>query len=193
MTRELEHLKCLLADEKSRIKSGSHVQSVRECLESLMFFSKDKSCSSRIKSTPILTGPNCLNVKRKVLLTVPGIGVTTANGLLAEIPDITKFKTAKQLVARFAGLVPLEQSSGSLHNKPRMSKVGQLQASQTAIYARSVSAKRYNPVIIALCARIESTGKSKMVAIGASMRKLVHIIFGVLKSGKPFNKRLHML
>jgi len=57
----------------------------------------------------------------------------------------------------------------------------------------AVSAKRYNPVIIALCARIESTGKSKMVAIGASMRKLVHIIFGVLKSGKPFNKRLHML
>jgi len=38
MTRELEHLKCLLADEKSRIKSGSHVQSVRECLESRMFF-----------------------------------------------------------------------------------------------------------------------------------------------------------
>ncbi len=57
----------------------------------------------------------------------------------------------------------------------------------------TVSAKRYNPVIIALCSRIESTGKSKMVAIGAAMRKLLHIVFGVLKTRKSFNKRLHLL
>lgn len=44
-----------------------------------------------------------------------------------------------------------------------------------------------------LRSRIEGTGKSKMVAIGAAMRKLVHIVFGVLKSGESFNNRLHLL
>ncbi|PZA14494.1 IS110 family transposase, partial [Azoarcus communis] len=30
-----------------------------------------------------------------------------------------------------------------------------------------------------------------MVMIGAMMRKLIHVAFGVLKSGKPFNPQLH--
>src|SRR4030095_14015533 len=39
---------------------------------------------------------------------------------------------------------------------------------------------------------IEAQGKSKMVALGGAMRKLQHIIYGVLKSGKPFNPGLHL-
>ena len=73
-----------------------------------------------------------------------------------------------------------------------MSKVGSSRI-RRLLYMPAVSAKRYNPVVIALYSRIESTGKSKMVAIGAAMRKLLHMVFGVLKSGKSFNKRLHML
>ena len=35
--------------------------------------------------------------------------------------------------------------------------------------------------------RLLATGKPKMLVVGACMRKLIHIIFGVLKSGMPFN------
>lgn len=139
----------------------------------------------------IIDSSKKLHKQQKLLLSIPGIGTTTANAILAEIPDISKFKSAKQLVA-FAGLVPREQSSGTLVGRTRMSKVGSSRL-RKILYMPAVSAKRYNPVIIALSARIESSGKSKMVAIGAAMRKLMHIIFGILKSGRVFNKHLHVL
>lgn len=191
MTRELEHLKCLLADEKNRIKSGSHIPAVRDCLESRVFFFEAQIKMLEGEINLHIDESKQLKRQKKLLLTIPGIGSTTANALLAEIPDISKFKSARQLVA-FAGLVPREQSSGTLKGKTRMSKVGSSRI-RKLLYMPTVSAKRYNPVIIALCSRIERTGKSKMVAIGAAMRKLVHIVFGVLKSGKSFNKQLHSL
>jgi hypothetical protein len=40
-------------------------------------------------------------------------------------------------------------------------------------------------------ARLAAAGKPPRVIIGAMMRKLVHVAFGVLKSGKPFNPELH--
>jgi transposase len=51
----------------------------------------------------------------------------------------------------------------------------------------AVVALRYNPVPIELKARLTAAGKSKMLIVGAAMRKLVHIIFGVLKNDAPFD------
>jgi len=45
---------------------------------------------------------------------------------------------------------------------------------------------RCNPHIKALYQRLLNNGKSKMSAIGAAMRKLVHLCFGVIRSGKPY-------
>ncbi|MBC3873396.1 IS110 family transposase, partial [Undibacterium sp. LX15W] len=39
--------------------------------------------------------------------------------------------------------------------------------------------------------RLAASGKPPMVIIGAMMRKLIHVAFGVLKSGKPFDSSLH--
>lgn len=191
LTRELEHVKRLLADEKSRAKSGAHLGTVKDSIHSLMNFLEGQIIVLEENITELIDSNKRLKRQKKLLLTIPGIGETTAHALLGELPDISRFKSAKQVVA-FAGLAPKESSSGTLHARPRLSKVGNSRL-RKILYMPVVSAKRYNPVIIALCSRIEGSGKSKMVAIGASMRKLLHIIFGVLKSGKSFNKRLHLL
>jgi len=39
--------------------------------------------------------------------------------------------------------------------------------------------------------RLAAAGKAPMLIIGAMMRKLIHVAFGVLKSGLPFNPTLH--
>ncbi len=49
---------------------------------------------------------------------------------------------------------------------------------------------RHNPVIAAFRARLKENGKHGTVIVGAIMRKLVYIAFGVLKSGKPFDPAL---
>ena len=53
----------------------------------------------------------------------------------------------------------------------------------------AIVAKRYNPIIKGFCDRLETSGKAKMLVIGAAMRKLIHIIYGVLKSGKAFDPK----
>ena len=71
-----------------------------------------------------------------------------------------------------------------------MSKVGRSQL-RKAFFMPALAALRYNPAIKAMKERLQKSGKSKMAIVGAAMRKLVHIIFGVLKNDRPFNHNLH--
>lgn len=126
-----------------------------------------------------------LEGKVKLLQTIPGIGKTTARTLLAEIPDISQFKNARQLVA-FAGLNPRQRQSGSsVSGRSRLSKMGSCRL-RTALFMPAMVAKHHNPIIKSFAERLIRNGKSKMAAIGASMRKLLHIVFGVLKHKTPF-------
>jgi transposase len=49
---------------------------------------------------------------------------------------------------------------------------------------------RFNTIIKDFAERLHNTGKSKMVVVIASMRKLLHIIYGVLKNQTPFNENI---
>jgi len=190
MTRELHRLKDLLAQERTRLKSGTHVPLVLSSIESRLNFLEAQILAIEVEIDSHIENTPKLRKERKLLVTIPGIGVPTANALLAEIPDIHRFKGVRQWVA-FAGLVPSERSSGTLRGQIRLSKVGSTRI-RKLLYFPAVSGKRYNPVIIDFCNRIEATGKNKMVALGGAMRKLLHIIYGVLKSGTPFNPKLHL-
>jgi hypothetical protein len=55
---------------------------------------------------------------------------------------------------------------------------------------RPISFNLNDPIIKSFCQRLELAGKPKMVIICAAMRKLVHVVYGVLKSGKAFDAKL---
>ena len=67
-----------------------------------------------------------------------------------------------------------------------MSKTGRSQL-RKAFFMPALVALRYNPILADMKQRVTDAGKSKMAIVGAAMRKLVHSIYGVLKSGVPFN------
>jgi transposase len=56
-----------------------------------------------------------------------------------------------------------------------------------ALYFPALTALRFNPLIKAFGLRLSVAGKSKMLILGAAMRKLLHLVYGVLKSKQPFN------
>ncbi len=56
----------------------------------------------------------------------------------------------------------------------------------------AIVAIQHNPVLKQLAQRLTANHKSKMLIIGAAMRKLLVIIYGVLKSNKPFDTTLAM-
>ena len=84
------------------------------------------------------------------------------------------------------GLVPVEYQSGtSVFRRSHLSKTGSASVRAT-LYMAAVVATKYNPHIKALYERLLAKGKCKMLAIGAAMRKLVHLCFGVWKNQTPY-------
>ena len=120
----------------------------------------------------------------ELLLTIPGIGARTAWTMLV-ILGSRRFASAPE-VASFLGLNPIEKQSGKTqYRRPRLSKAGNGRFRQS-LYFPAMVATRKNPDIKAQYDRLLAAEKSKMCALGAAMRKLVHICFGVLKHQRPY-------
>ena len=125
-----------------------------------------------------------LRKDRALLESIPAVGDKTAFRMLALLRS-RAFTSATQAAA-FVGLVPVEHQSGrSVCRRPRLSKAGNARV-RAALYMAAVVATRYNPDIRVQYQRLLAAGKSKMSALGAAMRKLVHICFGVLKHQTPY-------
>jgi transposase len=119
-----------------------------------------------------------------LLTSIPAVGERVGNNLLAVI-HAHRFESAEQ-VAAYLGLVPVERQSGSsVLGRARLSKAGPAPV-RAVLYMAAVVATQCNPHVKALYQRLIARGKSKMSAIGAAMRKLVHLCFGVLKTQRPY-------
>ena len=125
-----------------------------------------------------------------LLDTIPGVGLQTAAIVVSELGSPERFESARQAAA-YAGLVPRHRKSGtSVRGNPQMSKVGNGRL-RRAMYFPAMSALQCNAAVKAFGNRLKERGKEKMVVLGAAMRKLLHICYGVLKSGRPFDASLH--
>jgi transposase len=123
---------------------------------------------------------------RDLMTSIPGIGDLTANKLLAELADITLFDNVRQLVA-FAGLNPRHHQSGSsIRGNTKISKMGRASI-RAALYMPAIVARTHNPTLRLFADRLEQAGHCAMQIIVAVMRKLLHLLFGILKSGQPFD------
>ena len=126
-----------------------------------------------------------LRGKRELLLSIPGVGDRVSQHMTALLAS-HRFETAEQLAA-YLGLVPVEwQSGSSIKGRPHLSKAGPAHL-RKLLYLPAVVAVRHNPHVRALYLRLLDRGKPKMAAIGAAMRKLAHLCFGVVHTGKPYN------
>lgn len=142
-----------------------HLETERQVLEQAM-------------ETHVQAHPD-LSRDRELLLSIQGVGPVIST-LLLPILQPGRFKDAPQAAA-YLGLVPVEHQSGSsVNGRPRLSKAGNATV-RAKLYMAAIVAARYNPDVKALYERLLAKGKSKMSALGACMRKLVHICFGVLK------------
>lgn len=118
--------------------------------------------------------------------TIPGIGKKTAVAVISSISNIRDFKNARQLAA-FAGLTPREYQSGSsIKKQGKISKMGNSQL-RRALYLPAMSAMQHNILMKNFANKLKSKGKRGKVVVIAVMRKLVHIIFGVIKHNTVFN------
>jgi len=125
--------------------------------------------------------------------TIPGIGLTTAAVLVAKMVSIDRFETPGHLVGYF-GVFPQEHSSGvDRQGRPLRPANGKMSAKGSDIVRRylwnaAMSAMQHNPAVRALYKRLRARGTRGDVAMGHCMRKLLHLVFAVWKSDRPFDK-----
>ncbi|WP_111747442.1 IS110 family RNA-guided transposase [Salinisphaera orenii] len=129
-----------------------------------------------------------LRHKRNLLTSIGGISNKTAALLLAELGDPLLFDDAREIVA-FAGLNPKLAESGQQKGTVRISRTGSARL-RAGLYMPAIVAMTHNPAIKALKERLRTRGKAGKQIVCAAMRKLLHLVYGVLKSGQPFDPAL---
>jgi transposase len=186
LVRRLEPLQEMGVAEENRLSSIITVEMVRHSVEAhLAYLHREIKRPEELIRTPINSHPS-LKQQSQLLDSITGIAETTAALLLSEITEITQYRSARQ-VAAYAGLVPRERQSGSsVRGRTRLSKIGNARL-RRALYFPAITALRSSEFFQTWAQGLQERGKSKMSVICAVMRKLVHVAYGVLKSGKPFD------
>jgi transposase len=133
----------------------------------------DDDIDSHIKNSPIW------REKDDLLQSVPGIGPVTSRTLLSYLPELGALDRKK--IAALVGLAPFNQDSGQASG--RRAIWGGRAEVRRVLYMAAVAAVRCNPALAAFYARLKSAGKPALVAITATMRKLLISLNAMMRDG----------
>ncbi|MGO7638558.1 IS110 family transposase [Rhizobium leguminosarum] len=147
------------------------LKALRRELESL-----DADLDSHIRKSPVW------RVREALLTSVPGVGATTARTLLAELPELGSLD--RRQIASLAGLAPWTRQSGKWKGKSFIG--GGRGKVRAVLFMAALVASRYNPDLKAFRDRLVAAGKPKIVAIVATMRKLLTILNAIIRDGRPW-------
>jgi transposase len=184
LCRHLDRLKADRAQLLNRLESIQDEDVKKLSQAQLEFVSNqiqelEKKIRTHIKSDPDL------KEKVELLLTIPAVGEALSWAVLTEVPFLENFRDAKQFAA-FVGLNPSVCESGtSVRGRGGISKTGS-SFLRKMLYLPGMSAMRFNPIIKPFADALRAKGKNGKVIVIACMRKLLHIIYGVLTKQQPF-------
>jgi transposase len=120
------------------------------------------------------------------LLAMPGIGEVSAVQILAELAGLDEEMTVRQWVAH-SGLDPAHETSGTSVNRPsRISRQGNRYL-RRALFMPALTAARFDPHLKAFYRQLLTRHKTKLQALTAVARKMLHAIYGIFKSDTPYD------
>lgn len=192
LARRLTTHSKLLTAERNRLHAAETTQSSPKALLKDLRHSIKKLELARREllraAVEIIRSDAQLNSKYRLMLSIKGIASLSAVLILGELAVLAHDLTARQWVA-FAGLDPRKCQSGtSVHKRPHISKAGNKYL-RRALYMPALVAIQRDPGFQAFYQRLKARGKLPLQAIVAAMRKLLHAIFGVISTQRPFDSR----
>lgn len=190
VAHRVEALTHMLVAEKNRL----HAASLSRALPELIRRDLRRSLQNLERAVRRLTQEALLFIaedpqlarRLELLVSIPGIGVTSALALLAELLRFGPDSDVRQWVA-YAGLDPrLHLSGSSVAKKPVVSKTGNAHL-RRALYMPALVASQHEPHLRAFYQHLLVRGKTKLQALVAVMRKLLHAIFGMFKHNATYD------
>ena len=121
-----------------------------------------------------------------LVLTIPGVSYTTGAQIVAEVGDVSRFRSASALVS-YAGINSSVCQSGMFdsgggpitkHGSPYLRR---------ALWLAANRARQYDPSLREFYERKRAEGKCHRVAVTAVARKLCHIVFAVMRDQVPYD------
>jgi transposase len=120
---------------------------------------------------------------------IKGVGEKLALAIIADMPDASNFQKSGQFSA-FAGVSPAHfQSGSSVRGKSHISRLGS-KSIRKVLYMSALVVKNHNPHFQKFVQKLQKKGKAPKVIIVAIMRKLICILFGMLKNSSDFDPKL---
>jgi transposase len=152
-----------------------HQQSLEKC-----------RCKLEQQAVRLIAGEAELSRRFALLQSTCGFGLRSALAVVGELATLPAGLDARQWVAH-SGLDPRQVKSGtSVEQKPRISKVGNRRL-RRALYMPALVAVRHQPHVRAFYERLVNRGKTKLQALTAVMRKLLHAIHAMFRTDQVFD------
>jgi len=178
-----------ITKDSARLKTKCEAVSNPAILRSLnrRIKAQDKELADiRQRINKIIKNNEILKTQSKLIRSIPGIGETSCHIVLAELPEIELFGDARQLAA-WAGVTPRHFVSGtSGRTGTPITKIGSSHM-RRGLFMPAMNARVHNPLLKTFADRLKKNGKNPKQIIIAVMRKLLHQIYGILKSGELYN------
>ena len=120
------------------------------------------------------------------ITTIPGVSTTTGAQIAAEIGDVKRFRNAASIV-KYAGLNSGVDESGKYsaegvpitkHGSPYLRR---------SLWLAANRARQYDPRLKEYYDKLRRKGKPHRVAVTAVARKLCHVVYAVMRDGKPYD------
>lgn len=190
IARRLEALTASCTAEKNRVHAAGLSRAipaaVRQDIAQSVRFQQRAMKKLRRLALQLIAADAELQQRYLLLRSIPGMGEISALQTLAELLLLPEDRDVRQWVA-YAGLDPREYSSGtSVRKYTRISKVGNAHL-RHALYMPALVASRFEPHLRGFYEHLLARGKSKRQALVAVARKLLHAIYGMFRSQRPYD------
>lgn len=182
----LHSLKEMYQQEANRLESAMNQPGMRSSIQSHMRWLQASITQLQSQIDDHIDKNPGLRNDATLITSIPGVGKTTAAKLLAYLGDVRRFKSGKALAA-FIGVTPrLRLSGSSVRGRSMIGRSGHAEV-RHSLYMPALVALKHNPLVSVFGVRLKGAGLAPKAVVAACMHKLVLLIYGILKSGTPFN------
>lgn len=189
LSRRIKALTRQRIQEKNRLEATSCCQgfspAVRRDIESHLRYLHRSVEKLQQQALHLIEKDRSLHQACQRFMSIKGIAAASALHLMAELMMLPSDMTARQWVA-YAGLDPRHHESGSSVQKSTpISRTGNAQL-RGSLFMPALVASQFEPHVKAFYEKLQQRGKSRMQALVAIMRKLLHSIHGMLRNQEDF-------